>query len=141
MSEDRLSRIEQLLIQTAEIASENSRALQMQRTINAEYDRQSQKRMDNLMQVVEQSAQHQDQVNDELSKSLQILIDEGNASRASVQQQLQTYVSEGKEYRAQSQQEITAFREAVNALITQISARLNQIAERIEQLSDRINAA
>ena len=120
---NRLDRIEQLLIQTAEIAAENTRALQLQRTINAEYDQQSRERMDNLMEVVQQSATHQDQVNDELSQSVQLLIDEGKADRAEAQRQR------------------TVFTETVQSLLAQLVGRLNQIAERIEQIWNRINAA
>lgn len=134
MSEDRLSRIEQLLIQTAEIAAENTRALQLQRTINADYDRQSQERMDNLMEVVQQSAQHQDQVNDELSRSVQLLIDEGKADRAEAQRQRTAFTNESEHQR-------TAFTESFQQLLGQLVAKLNSIGDRIEEIWDRLNAA
>lgn len=110
---NRLDRIERLLIQTAEIAAENTRALQLQRTVNADYDRQSQERMDNLMEVVQQSATHQDQVNDELSQSIQLLIDEGKADRAEAQRQR------------------NAFTEAFQQLLSQLVGRINEIWERL----------
>lgn len=120
---DRLDRIEQLLIQTAEIAAENTRSIQMQRTINAEYDRQSQSRMDNLMEVVQQSAEYQDRRNTELDQLMQTFIDEGKADRAEAQRQR------------------AAFTETIQSLVAQLVGRMNQIAERIEQIWERLNAA
>ncbi|MEM1240369.1 MAG: hypothetical protein AAGI45_11060 [Cyanobacteria bacterium P01_H01_bin.26] len=131
---NRLDRIEQLLVQTAEIAAENTRALQLQRTINADYDRQSRERMDNLMEVVQQSAAHQDQVNDEISRSIQTLIDEGKADRAEAQRQRTAFTEESERQRV-------AFTEAFQQLLGQLVAKLNSIGDRIEQIWNRINAA
>lgn len=120
---DRLARIEQLLIQTAEIAAENTRSIQMQRTINAEYDRQSKERMDNLMDVVQQSAEYQDKRNADLDQLMQTFIDEGKADRAEAQRQR------------------SVFTETIQSLVAQLVGRMNQIAERIEQIWSKINAA
>ena len=122
-SNARLSRIEQIQEATANQLSQLTRDIQILRVTNAEYDRQSRDRMDNLMDVVQQSATFQDERSSDLDRQLQILIDEGKADRAEAQRQR------------------TAFTETVQSLLAQLVSRLNQLTERIEQIWERINAA
>lgn len=122
-SNARLSRIEQIQEATANQLSQLTRDVQILRATNAEYDRQSRERMDNLMDVVQQSATFQDERSADLDRQLQILIDEGKADRAEAQRQR------------------TAFTETVQSLLAQLMSRLNQLTERIEQIWERINAA
>ena len=122
-SNARLSRIEQIQEATANQLAQLTRDIQILRATNAEYDRQSRDRMDNLMDVVQQSATFQDERSSDLDRQLQILIDEGKADRAEAQRQR------------------TAFTETVQSLLAQLVSRLNQLTERIEQIWERINAA
>lgn len=122
-SSARLSRIEEIQEATANQLSQLTRDIQILRATNAEYDRQSRDRMDNLMDVVQQSATFQDERSADLDRQLQILIDEGKADRAEAQRQR------------------TAFTETVQSLLAQLMSRLNQLTERIEQIWERINAA
>ena len=133
-SEARLSRIEQIQEATANQQAQLTRALQMQRTINADYDRQSQERMDDLRSVLQRSATIQDERSADLDRQLQILIDEGKADRAEAQRQRTAFTEESERQR-------TVFTETAQSLLTQLVGRLNQIAERIEQIWNRINAA
>lgn len=112
-SDARLSRTEQIQEATANQLSQLTRDIQILRATNSEYDRQSRERMDNLMDVVQQSATFQDERSTELDRQLQILIDEGKSDRA------------------ESQRQRTAFTEAFQQLLSQLVSRLNQIWERI----------
>ena len=122
-SDARLSRTEQIQEATANQLSQLTRDIQILRATNSEYDRQSRDRMDNLMDVVQQSATFQDERSADLDRQLQILIDEGKADRA------------------ESQRQRDVFTETVQSLLAQLVGRFNEIAERIEQIWERLNAA
>ncbi|NEZ68406.1 hypothetical protein D0962_37790 [Leptolyngbyaceae cyanobacterium CCMR0082] len=119
-SDARLSRIERTQEATANQLSQLTREIQILRATNAEYDRQSRDRMDNLMDVVQQSATFQDERSAELDRQLQILIDEGKADRA-----------EAQRHSTENEREHQAFREQFQQLLSQLVSRINEIWEKL----------